>query len=378
MVKKRKTKTGKRKVSVPTRLMIFLNLFFAFLLICSLLASHVSPLKFWPLAFAGIAYPVILFINLFFILFWIVFLKRFFLISLIAILLGYSQFLSFIQLRGTTESVFEKGYKVMSYNVRLFDLYNADNKAEFTRARHEMFQLMRSESVDILCLQEYYNGKKGSVNYADSLLKEGICKFSALALTHNGKKEIPFGLATFSNYPIISSRKMDFSNTNMSFCLVTDIAFPTDTVRVINVHLESIRFRKEDYMFVNELANNRNSGNDLKQGSRVILSKMKRAYMKRAVQVNELKAIIADSPYRTMVCGDFNDTPTSYVYRQVTEPIQDAFKIAGSGLGQTYRELLPILRIDYILPDKSMKVFHYKTIHSDLSDHYPIVARIGL
>jgi hypothetical protein len=134
MVKKRKTKTGKRKVSVPTRLMIFLNLFFAFLLICSLLASHVSPLKFWPLAFAGIAYPVILFINLFFILFWIVFLKRFFLISLIAILLGYSQFLSFIQLRGTTESVFEKGYKVMSYNVRLFDLYNADNKADFTRA----------------------------------------------------------------------------------------------------------------------------------------------------------------------------------------------------------------------------------------------------
>jgi endonuclease/exonuclease/phosphatase family metal-dependent hydrolase len=220
--------------------------------------------------------------------------------------------------------------------------------------------------------------QKGSVNYADSLLKEGICKFSALALTHNGKKEIPFGLATFSNYPIISSRKMDFSNTNMSFCLVTDIAFPTDTVRVINVHLESIRFRKEDYMFVNELANNRNSGNDLKQGSRVILSKMKRAYMKRAVQVNELKAIIADSPYRTMVCGDFNDTPTSYVYRQVTEPLQDAFKIAGSGLGQTYRELLPILRIDYILPDKSMKVFHYKTIHSDLSDHYPIVARIGL
>lgn len=378
MVKKRKTKTGKRKVSVPTRLMIFLNLFFAFLLICSLLASHVSPLKFWPLAFAGIAYPVILFINLFFILFWIVFLKRFFLISLIAVILGYSQFLSFIQLRGTTETLFEKGYKVMSYNVRLFDLYNSDNKADFTRSRHEMFQLMRSESVDILCLQEYYNGKKGSVNYADSLLKEGICKFSALALTHNGKKEIPFGLATFSNYPIISCRKVDFSNTNMSFCLVTDIAFPTDTVRLINVHLESIRFRKEDYMFVNELANNRNSGNDLKQGSRVILSKMKRAYMKRAVQVNELKAIIADSPYRTMVCGDFNDTPTSYVYRQVTEPLQDAFKIAGSGLGQTYRELLPILRIDYILPDKSMKVFHYKTIHSDLSDHYPIVARIGL
>ena len=42
--------------------------------------------------------------------------------------------------------------KVMSYNVRLFDLYNWSHN---TATRNEILDLIRVEDPDILCLQEF-------------------------------------------------------------------------------------------------------------------------------------------------------------------------------------------------------------------------------
>jgi len=372
-------KAGGRKISIPTKLMILVNFIFVLLLICSLLASYISPLHFWPFAFAGLSYPFFLVVNLFFVLFWLVFLKKYFLFSLITIIIGFNQFTSLVQFNSSAGSGTGNGViKVMSYNVRLFDLYNWKNQRELSRSRKDIFNLIQQESSDIICLQEYYNGKKSFVNYSDTIRGLGNYKYSFDAYIDNGKKILPFGLATFSRFPIISSQKINFLNTYQNFCILSDIILPSsDTIRVINTHLESIKFGKEDYIFVNELANSSGKNYDLKQGFLAILGKMMNAYKKRSGQVEELAAIIAGSPYKVLLCADFNDTPASYVYRQIAQTHNDAFKEAGSGLGQTYTLLLPILRIDYIFTDKSMKVMDYKTIQNDFSDHYPIVANIS-
>jgi endonuclease/exonuclease/phosphatase family metal-dependent hydrolase len=373
-------KAGVRKISLPTKLMILVNLIFVLLLICSLLASLISPNHFWPFAFAGLSYPFFLVVNLFFVLFWLVFLKKYFLLSLITIVIGYNQFCSLVQFNRTSgRSTTSDEIKVMSYNVRLFDLYNWKNQKELSRSRKDIFKLIQQESSDIICMQEYYNGKKSFVNYSDTIRGLGNYKYCFDSYIDNGKKILPFGLATFSKFPIISSQKINFLNTYQNFCIVTDILLPTtDTIRVINTHLESIKFGKEDYIFVNELANSSGKNYDLKQGFLAILGKMMNAYKKRSGQAEELAAIIAGSPYKVLLCADFNDTPASYVYRQIAQTHNDAFKEAGSGLGQTYTQLLPILRIDYIFADKSMKVLDYRTIHNDFSDHYPIVANISM
>jgi endonuclease/exonuclease/phosphatase family metal-dependent hydrolase len=371
---KKKPKVS-RKTSFPTKLLLLVNIFFILLLAFSILASYISPLHFWPLAFAGLAYPFFLLANLFFVLFWIVFLKKYFIYSLIVIAIGYNQFFSFIQFRTSSEKItVDKSFKVMSYNVRLFDLYQWNDKNDFATSRHEMMKQMRSESPDILCLQEYYNGKKDASNYADSILSIGSCKYYFDAYIDNGRKVLPFGLITFSKYPIINASRYNFSNTYQNYCIITDIAMPTDTLRVINTHLESIRFGKEDYYFVNELANNSKSTNDFTHSSRAILSKMKHAYQKRAGQVEELSDMIRKSPYKVLLCADFNDTPVSFAYRQIENLLDDSFKDAGSGLGQTYAQILPILRIDYIFHDKSFVVKEYHTLHNYASDHYPIVS----
>jgi endonuclease/exonuclease/phosphatase family metal-dependent hydrolase len=377
--KGKKKKTGNRKVSLSTKLMLLVNLIFVLLLVCSLISSYITPAHFWPFAFAGLAYPLFLVVNLFFVLFWLVFLKKYFLLSMVTIALGYNQFTSLLQFRSSSEHIIkEQEIKVMSYNVRLFDLYNWKNLKEVVNSRQDIFNLIHQESPDILCLQEYYSGKKSSVNYADTLLGFGNCRYYYDAYIDNGRKVLPFGLATFSKYPIIRKQKINFQNSYQNFCILSDIALPSDTIRVINTHLESIKFGKEDYIFVNELTNNSGKSNDLKQGIMTILGKMMNAYKKRAGQADELAEMIAGSPYKVLLCADFNDTPASYVYRRIARTHNDAFKEAGSGLGQTYTQLLPILRIDYIFADKAMKVLDYKTIHNDFSDHYPIVAHISL
>ncbi len=370
-------KTGGNKMSFPTKVLLLVNFIFIIMLLFSLLASHVSPASFWPLAFAGIAFPFFLIINLFFVLFWLVFLKKYFIFSLVTIVLCYNHFNSFIQFRSSYEIITASdAIKVMSYNVRLFDLYNWKNLKQDTESREQILNLIRAESPDILCLQEYYSGRRNRVNYADTIIGFGKCRYYYAAFIDNGKKLLPFGIATFSKYPIIKTIKISFDHSYENYCVVTDIVLPGDTIRVINTHLESIKFGKEDYVFVDELANNSASNKFLKQGSKAIFSKMLTAYKKRAGQADQLAGIIAESPYPVMLCADFNDTPASYAYRQVARTHTDSFIAAGSGLGQTYTQLLPILRIDYIFVDKLMKVLDYKTIHKEYSDHYPIVATI--
>jgi endonuclease/exonuclease/phosphatase (EEP) superfamily protein YafD len=80
------------------------------------------------------------------------------------------------------------------------------------------------------------------------------------------------------------------------------------------------------------------------------------------------------SPYPIILCGDFNDTPTSFTYKQLSEGLNDSFANAGLGIGQTYNGKFPALRIDYILYSPELEIVNFKTSEVSLSDHYPIIS----
>ena len=52
----------------------------------------------------------------------------------------------------------------------------------------------------------------------------------------------------------------------------------------------------------------------------------------------------------------------------------NAFVEKGSGIGNTFSDLAPTLRIDNIFSDPRFHVNQYIRIKKKLSDHYPIVA----
>lgn len=367
--------SGKKR-SFGTRTMLFLNWIAIILLILSYSSRYISPGTFWPVAFAGLAYPVFLIFNIFFLLFWLVFLKPFFLLSLITILLGYNYLVSFFSFGSHNEVPHsETGLKVMSYNVRLFNLYGWKGNSH-REMRQAIFDLIKTESPDILCLQEYYSGKGLKADYADTISKAIAAEYHYISFIHSGGRELPVGQATFSKYPIISSEKVGFENSDVNFCLVSDIVAGPDTLRVINTHLESVKLGKEDFSLVTEWNSLNDSTINYQQKSRAILRKIKRAFVKRSSQLPVIEHLITESPYPVIFCGDLNDTPASYAYKKLTNKLDDAFVLAGKGFGQTYAELIPWLRIDYILISRSLKASRFDVVRKSYSDHFPITTHI--
>lgn len=365
-------------MSLATKLILAVNVLFILLLLSSYLSLFISPVNFWPLAFSGLAYPVFLICNLFFILFWLVFLKKYFILSLITILLGYNQIRTFIKFSGAENKLFtENNIKVMSYNVRLFDLYNWRNESSKT-TRSAIFDLINTESSDILCLQEYYSGAGKRADFADTISIKSGYKYRSIELINKEQKGLPYGLAIFSKYPIINSLKFEFPNSKVNFCQSCDVKIGKDTIRVMNMHLESVKFGKEDYNFVSEITNTPAANEKFKKSSLAIFGKMRHAFIKRAVQSESVARHISDSPYPVILTGDFNDTPVSYSYRQINNQLRDSFVEAGKGLGQTHSQMLPLLRIDYIFHSEALKAIEHRTIDKDFSDHYPVVARLQL
>ena len=74
------------------------------------------------------------------------------------------------------------------------------------------------------------------------------------------------------------------------------------------------------------------------------------------------------------MCGDFNDTPSSYTYTTISKNLKDAFVETGTGFGRTYVGKFPSYRIDYILYQGELNAYDFQTLPDELSDHYPITA----
>ena len=80
-----------------------------------------------------------------------------------------------------------------------------------------------------------------------------------------------------------------------------------------------------------------------------------------------------------MVCGDFNDTPTSFAYHRISEHLQDSFIESGKGMGNSYNSnSLPPIRIDYILHDKRYKSALFEVDKLPYSDHFPVSTYLSL
>ena len=99
----------------------------------------------------------------------------------------------------------------------------------------------------------------------------------------------------------------------------------------------------------------------------------------RINHVDSLRQVISATPYRHIVCGDFNDTPGSYVYKQMPDNLNDIFTQKGSGFGYTYRPMWGWLRIDYVLYSEGLEPLNYNANNEvELSDHLPVAAQFKI
>ena len=343
----------------PTKLLFAFNILMVLGLILSYLSAYVSPKLVPLLPFFGLSFPIWLFGNIVCCVIWLFIKKWMALLSILPIILGINFFFNYWQFFPKTEPEDPGNTQIelMSYNVRLFDLYNW---SENEKTRNLMFRQIKASDSDIICFQEFYKRDlPGFFETRDTLVTILKAKNVHEHYTHHLKSKQHFGLATFSVYPIINKGEIAFDNDPNNHCIYTDLKIDEDTIRVYNVHFASIRFQNNDGF----------------------LTKMKRlsaAYQKRVDQSRIVLEHIDDSPHKLIICGDFNDTPISYCYRQFNNILKDAFKESGSGIGGTYIGLFPGLRIDYIFHDESLNSYNFKVHPEELSDHRAISCTIEI
>lgn len=268
-----------------------------------------------------------------------------------------------------------KPFTVMSYNVAQFGLYR-DKNSEPTRKA--MFDLIKKEKVDILCMQDFYTSeKKGDFNNREDISRTMHLPFRFFSSDFNRNGSQHWGSIIFSKYPILKSDKVKLDLGPMGESLIyADIMREGDTIRVVNMHLESYRFNREDYKSIEKIKKQEDTGLVAAKG---IVQKMREAYVRRSKQAELVAGFISASPHPVIVCGDFNDTPASYTYFKVKGKLQDVFLVKGNGIGRTFNSLAPTLRIDYIFVDPMFDVHSFKRIDkSGLSDHYPVITQLSV
>ena len=354
-----------------TRSLVFLlNLFFASVLLLASIGGYISPAHISFISFLGFVFPFFWVANVLFVIYWVFKKRKRVLISLTLIIITWSQWNGVFQLNGRNIENLkqpETGISVMSYNVRMFDKY------VWTKDKNtpqKIYQFIKEQNPDVLCLQEFYiNNKKDQYSENNILSKFKQYKYKHLEyniVTKSGKK---YGLATFSKYPITNKKAFNFKNTS-NFSTQTDIIVGGKNIRIFNNHLESIRLKKENYNFIDSLEFKNDE--ERRKGISEIFTKLNTAFSNRSYQAETIGRHVNNSPYPAIVCGDFNDTPVSYVYRKVKGSLKDSFIESGSGFGGTYNGNLPPFRIDFIFHDKSFESYNHKRIKVNYSDHYPI------
>ncbi|AXY76909.1 endonuclease/exonuclease/phosphatase [Paraflavitalea soli] len=366
--------------TIAKRFFIIFHIGIAALFLLSCANAFLHPEKWWFFALLGLAFPFLLILVIICLLFWTLFRSRWAFLSLAALILGYSNIRALIGFHpgGFTTTKKEKNIRILTWNVRWFDEQKRITKGAYP-SRKQMLAFIKEQDPDILCFQEYFETNKVNYSNLKDIQKMNYPYF--YKVIDYGRKGGPMevGVAIFSRFPIVDSMRIRYPGPaqlraaeSLIFC---DIMVPGQTIRVFNTHLQSVLFQKEDYERLRII---RTADDSILDASRSILKKLRQGYASRGNQVDIVREQLDKSPYPVVLCGDFNDVPNSYTYFHIRGDRQDAFIAASNGIGRTYRDVAPTLRIDYIMADKRLEVAQCKRFAIPYSDHYPVLADLQL
>lgn len=346
-------------------------------LLLAYLAPYVHPSTIRILPFFGLMYPIFICLALILMIYWAFARSRWFFYLLIAILFGgnlHFRTLS-ITFSDPGHSSADSSWSVMSYNVRLFDVYNTSVE-ERNKSRDSIVSYIQRVNPDVVCFQEFFHQDKPSAfSTRDTLISlMGYTDYHE-RYSHRIRNRQNFGICMLSKYPIIAKGDVMFENfkTTDNYCIFADIVKGNDTIRFYDIHLQSIKLQQEDYELFGE--KNKQAGGK-KSTLRLLIDKLRIAYPARAEQAERVVEHMKTSPYPVVVCGDFNDTPMSYVYNQFNTDLVDSYRETTTGIGVTYVGRVPAGRIDYIFHSGDLGAYDFGIQSVPFSDHRAVHCKI--
>lgn len=322
-------------------------------------ADLLSPESFPRLSNLGLIFPVLLVINLAFLVFWTVVKIRWVIIPLVGFVVCYGPVRRYIPFNISQQPP-EGCIKVLSYNVWN---YGEGAKRDEPNA---VLEYIAGQNADIVCLQEASEGNVGP-EQVDSVMNP-IYKYKDTAVY---KGDI---MTVFSKYPILYKERIEYeSKGNMSVAFMLKVR--KRNVIVINNHLETTGLTVDEKERFRMLMKGELERNEVTRTSKWLIRHLGEQTRKRAPEAEAVARYIAYHHGTPMiVCGDFNDTPLSYAYRVISKDLTDCYTATGNGPGISYHRSRIFVRIDNIMCTDDFKPYACKVDNSiKNSDHYPIM-----
>lgn len=351
------------------KLLVFILALLAFIgliaMTLSVVNPYLDPKKFSWASFFGLAFWEIFAFNLliFFLLLFLWSRKVWIaVLALVVAIPGIRKSLSF------GKPVNESGYiRVMSYNVHNFNHLN--NEMEKKDFAYEIMDKVREQNPDVLCCQEF-NGFSSKMSRAQCI--EEFAQGAGFQHVYYNKKRNYGGNVIFSKYPLAkATEESRLEKEVTSGVMVSVDAGDKGRFYVANLHLVSFQITEGE---INVLTNSNELRNQFDTVGMTVARKLKYAFERRSEELSGVLESVAQLDRPVIMCGDFNDTPLSYTYRQMQKAgFMDSFTKVGRGIKPTYAGKLPLMRIDYIWGNSQIKPLDFRRIHYKASDHYPIV-----
>ena len=137
------------------KIVYWTNIAAAILLVVSFVLPFIPPQQFPMLSLLSLAVSPLIIINIFFVIFWLVQLKKRLLLSLLVLLFAHFHFNSFFEFSSeNANETYNNTLRVLTYNVRLFNAYEENPKVN---ASQFLSELIKKEQPDVIFIQEYFN-----------------------------------------------------------------------------------------------------------------------------------------------------------------------------------------------------------------------------
>lgn len=286
-------------------LMVPISLIAAGFSLIAYMAGQTNPNESIFITFIGLAMPVILTINLLILIYWIIKKKWWIIIPIAAILLNSGYLASIFQVTISSSKLPDGKIpiRIASYNAGKFKSW------EHFETQYYISEFLKNDKANIICFQEYRENTK--IN-ADTLSRLLNCPHHAIAYLPGSTT---LGTGIFSKYPILQFGKIPLaSQTNDAMWV--DIQTGETRIRIISCHLQTTNFSKKRRLLDDPVLQNA----DIQQVEDVVTDisqELAQNFKIRATQAQIVRQVIDTTRIPTIVCGDFNDTPSSYTYQYI-------------------------------------------------------------
>lgn len=308
------------------------------------------------LANLGLGFPILLLINVCFLLFFVLFKKKYIIVPILGFLICYQPIRRYWPMN-IGRDIPAGSIKVLTYNVFHFERGETPDGEP-----NPILAYIVESDADIVCLQEaridaeVLAAVKHTYFYIDSVRTDtsGEC------------------LVVLSKHPIVGKKHIKYhSKGNLSAAF--KVLINNDTVTVINNHFETSGLSKADRAGFRNMVKGKTGKDSMRMESKRLLVKLGESAAIRAPQADAVAEYVRSCHGNVILCGDFNDNPLSYTHHVLEKELTDCYVATANGPGTTYHHNAIFVRIDNIMCSSDWQPYSCKVDKSIVaSDHYPV------